>query len=291
MLRPANLILLALIQYTVYYCVILQNYPPDIPMPMPLSDITLLVAMTLCAAGGGYILNDFYDVGADAVNNPGKNAIGQRVSEHSAWITYALVSVLGALCAYYVTLRTGKNVLILYGVVMLALWSYSAYFQRLPLAGNVLVAAVCAVAVFLPWYVQPDSIKLEVWDKGLVVVFYALFAFLVTLIREIVKDVEDIEGDKHVESHTIPILFGETVARVLALSLVVITCGVFAFWMKVQGMQFPLLSKLWFALLVFLPLLYIGWAIYRARTRRAYRHISQYLKFLILSGTIYLILI
>lgn len=290
-LRPVNLLLLAVIQYVVYTFVVLGGYAGDPSALLPPRAFAALAGMTVCAAAAGYIINDFYDIPADTINKPGRNIIGTRISANTGWLLLTVIAIGGVVCAYVVTAHTGKNLLMLYGIVLILLWLYSALLQRLPLIGNLIVSVFCALAVYLPWYVQSPEVQLAQWEKAGVVGFFTVFAFLITLIREVIKDLEDFEGDRTVSGKTLPAVIGEHRTRLTALFVIVLTVVVSGYWLVVEGRFFPLFSQIYFILLICAPLLYIAWQTHHAQNKEAFSRISQYLKLLMFSGTLYLIFI
>ncbi|WP_052695597.1 geranylgeranylglycerol-phosphate geranylgeranyltransferase [Hymenobacter sp. AT01-02] len=205
----------------------------------------LLALAALSIAAGGYIINDYYDVKIDAINRPDRLVVGRAVNRRHAMLAHILLSGLGVLVSGALSPLLG---LVNLGSALL-LWGYSARFKRVALIGNLSIATLTAALVLLP-ELQLRTGVTSVW-------LYALAALLLTMVREIVKDVEDMRGDAQHDCYTLPIVWGvvrtKWVAGFFLLCLVVLVGGVLA---RTTAMERWLLTT-WLLGLVLLPLL--GW--------------------------------
>jgi len=166
-------------------------------------DLWLLLLATQAAAAGGYILNDYHDLKIDLVNKPGRVVVGRLVTRRKALFSYMLLTAFALAAGLTAGKKEGLVVMISCGM----LWLYSARLKCVPLAGNLLVAAMVAVSLFLP------SMCFEA-DKQLLFQF-CQFALLSNLIREVVKDMEDMRGDAQHSCRTFPVAFGLPACRKL----------------------------------------------------------------------------
>lgn len=161
----------------------------------------LLMLATQASAAGGYILNDYHDVRIDLINKPGRVVVGRLVTRRKALFSYLLLTAFALLAG----LLAGKKEGLLVLLCCFLLWLYSARMKCVPLAGNLLVALLVAVSLFLP------SLRFE---ADLQILFsFCQFAFLSNLIRELVKDLEDLRGDSQHACRTFPIAFGLPASR------------------------------------------------------------------------------
>jgi 4-hydroxybenzoate polyprenyltransferase len=239
----------------------------------------LLVLSTLCVGAAGYIINDYYDVKIDAINRPGRLVVGRAVNRRRAMLAHLLLSGLG------VAIAGGLSILL--GLVTLGsaalLWGYSVRFKRVALVGNVSIAMLTAALVLLP-DLQLRTGNNKVW-------MYALAAFLLTVVREIVKDVEDMRGDAQHDCRTLPIVWGvartKWVAGFFLACLLLLVAGAGAEALH-NG---PLLLGLWLTLLVLGPLLALARLLWRADRRRHFAKLSTWCKAIMLAGVLSMLLV
>ena len=235
LIRWQNLLIIFLTQFLVWVCVILP-LGPEVLNPFNFYCITL---STILIAAAGYIINDYFDNKIDAINKPGKVVLGKTIPRKQAIIYHSLLNGIALLLAAYVAWRAGHfEWLLVQAGCTLLLWYYSTKFKRQLITGNIVVALLTALTVITLIIYEP---KLHYFLKGLVfettgsgayllnpawlLVFYSFFAFLLTWMREIVKDMEDIKGDSEQGCVTIPIKWGLSAAarftQVLGLICVV----------------------------------------------------------------------
>jgi len=196
-------------------------------------DFGLFVLANVLLAAAGYAINDYYDVGCDAVNKPDKNMLlGKIPRKHAYTLNFILNSVaciIGFYCAYKVgTLKLG----FLFIIVALVLFYYSLKYKRQFLTGNIVVgilAAYCVASVWLFHFfalkANPEAFTDLIGSFGIITIFvggYAVFAFIINFLREIVKDVEDLDGDKEYGFNTLPVRKGVKYAKSIVLALCIL---------------------------------------------------------------------
>ena len=200
---------------------------------MPWWILTLLIVSVVGIAAGGYVINDYFDVKIDRINRPDNLVVTRIISRDTAMhIFYGLTAVgviAGTVVAWWAHSWT---LLFTYVVIPGLLWFYSASYKRMFLVGNLVVAFASAIVPLLVAIANADYLhhlyqnalayspivgELYVWTGG-----FAIFAFLLTWVREIVKDIEDIEGDREMECRTLPIVWGDKVAKIIATILLVV---------------------------------------------------------------------
>nr|WP_236050054.1 geranylgeranylglycerol-phosphate geranylgeranyltransferase [Hymenobacter negativus] len=254
---------------------------PELPLRQSLlaPRFTLLVWAALLVAAAGYIINDYYDVKIDAINRPDRLVIGRVVNRRMAMLAHMVLSGVGVLVAGWLHPVLG---LVTLGTALL-LWGYSARFKRLALVGNASIAMLTAALVLLPEL----QLQLERHDGHSSVVWpYALAAFLLTMVREIVKDVEDMRGDAQHGCRTLPLVWGVARTKWMAgfflASLALLTLGATA--QLLIGGHWPL--GIWLVLLVLLPMAQLSRLLIRADRRRHFRHLSSWCKGIMLAGVL-----
>ena len=202
----------------------------------------LLTLSTLMIAGAGNIINDYFDLRADRINKPEKVLIGKRVKRRVAMLTHFILNVMGLLLGAWISWRTGVWFVLLFQLFAAGvLWFYSLYLKHEPLIGNISVALITAMIPllillfeFIPLYeALGKGLFFPVRDAELsgkdpgerlnLIIFWSLayscFAFISTLIREIQKDMADMEGDRRMGARTLPLLIGEKRAQGVVLGL------------------------------------------------------------------------
>ena len=286
LIRYQNLLFIALAQLLIKYG-LFQTLGAD----AGLSDFEffLLVLATLCIAAGGYIINDIYDVLIDTINKPDKVLVGKKVSENSAYRLFIIFNVVGVAIGFYLSNSIGKpGFSALFIIFSALLYIYASYLKGILLIGNLLVSVLVAmsliiIAVFdlLP-AITPEnqSAQAEVFR---IVLYYALFAFFINFIREIVKDLQDINGDKKLDLQTLPIVLGRkrTTSVVFALGVLLVMGLVSYMYAYLYNHQTVLLFFL-FALVA--PALYFCVKAWDAETNKEYAFLSRLLKLIMFLG-------
>lgn len=272
LVRLPNLLIMALCLLLVRACLLL----PAAPWHQVLAPgFGLLLLAALCIGAAGYIINDYYDVKIDAINRPGRLVVGHSINRRHAMLAHLVLSGLGVAIGGLLSPLLG---LVNLGSALL-LWGYSARFKRVALVGNVSIATLTAALVLLP-ELQLSTGRSAVWG-------YALAAFLLTLVREIVKDVEDMRGDAQHECRTLPLVWGvprtKWVAGFFLACLLLLVAGA-VFNALVMSHRYGL--GLWLLLLVLAPLLALAATLRRADQRRHFAQLSTWCKAIMLAGVL-----
>ena len=312
MVRLPNLIIVALTQYLLQYGILVpfyEKYYAEINIlflkrdiiSLPPVQFFLLVVSTVCIAAGGYIINDIQDIEIDKINKPEKKQIiGRKISMRSAYYLYFFFSLLGFFLSVYLAYYIHDFVqLIIYPIAIALLYAYSRWFKKMPLIGNLIVSFFCAFVAWVVLYAQliePLSPSGEKYIEKIyhpeellfiVVTFsgYAVFAFLSTLFREIIKDMEDVAGDKAGNCKTLPIVIGIKLTKVIAFSVAIILLFAVYFFSQfiVGGFRFYLIH-----LLVTAPILFALYRLYFAEQKKDYAFLSQFAKLIMLSGLVFI---
>jgi 4-hydroxybenzoate polyprenyltransferase len=234
MLRWPNLLMMAAGLALVRFCIFLPVFNiTGIPLQTTLPEFLLLVAATVLIGAGGYVVNDILDTGLDDLNKPGKNAVGTLVTEKFAWRLYYTLSIAGVACGAMLSYLAGKPELgILFLVIATSLYYYSLKYKYLAFWGNLTVALLTATNIFIVWLFEffflkksPDSFILASTNFGFLnrfVLGYAFFGFFTTIVREVIKDAQDKEGDARFGCQTLPIVLGDNRTKWLVTGLLVV---------------------------------------------------------------------
>ena len=269
LIRFPNLLIIVLTQVLVQACLLF----PELPVFEALHyRFWLLTLSTVFIAAAGYIINDYYDIKIDAINKPDRIIIGKDLSRRKAMLGHLFLSGLGVGIGLLLSLKVG---LVNAGAVML-LWGYSADLKKRPFWGNLTIAFLAATMVLVV-SVLADLDNLGVWA-------YAAFAFVSTLIREIIKDLEDMKGDAMHDCKTLPIVLGVAKTRPIVYAFLIL------FYALVLAATFYRQNDTFFGvylgLAVLAPGLSIGWRLRRADRKRHFAGLSAFCKFMMLTGTL-----
>lgn len=286
LVRLPNLILIALSQFLVRYCIIMPafqteyNITGNFPEHLSKFEFALLVFSSLIIAAAGYIINDVFDVTADEFNKPGKNSIGKYVSEKSATISYFILSGIGVILGFYLAIRCGKITL---GFVQLfvaaSLWMYSSYYKKRMLSGNILISVLSALSLLIVGLFEPAF-----YMNFLFLFIYACFAFLVTFIREVIKDIEDLDGDERAQYKTFPVRFGPAKSKWLVYFGIALVAA-FVVWVFYSFFLTNTVIDFWYLLAMFLvPFLALAYLVYSATEKKDFYYASQFTKIIMLFG-------
>lgn len=195
---------------------------------MTFAEFLLLVFAVLLTAMGGYVINDLNDLKTDAVNKPGKNSFEKMFTRNRGWILYWVFTVGGILAGSLLSFLLSKSSYALIFIFTAGLlWFYAIRYQCQPLVGNLVVAFLSALSFGLVWLYELMALQVQAMAvdhsrlllvNRLVLIFMG-FAFLVSLLREVVKDMEDVDGDQQTGCLTLPVTYGIRKARNIAIAV------------------------------------------------------------------------
>lgn len=229
----------------------------------------LLVSATVMITAAGYLINDYYDVKIDFVNKPDRVVVGKKLKRR--WVLAGHTALnFGAIgIGTYLSWPIGATI---FGAAFL-LWLYSNRLKRLPLVGNLAVALLTGMTlVLVAEYFQ---------ERTYIIACYAVFAAFITLIREIIKDVEDRKGDEKFGCRTIPIVYG--VAKTKVFLFVIMGIFITTVFILIHNISLVLPSVL------LLTLIALGYGIAKADTVKAFHNLSTYCKVIMLLGVLSMI--
>jgi 4-hydroxybenzoate polyprenyltransferase len=288
LIRYQNLLLLALMQLIFRF-----GYLELINIPLSLFywQYALLIAATVFIAAGGYIINDIFDQETDQENNPNKRIIGTIISESKAYTFYVGLTIFGVACGFVLANSVARpNFAVIFVLIATLLYFYASTLKQIALVGNIIVAALLAFSVIIIGIFDIIPNTFEVNRMQMVLAFsilldYAKFAFIINLVREIIKDIEDIEGDKVQEMKTLPIWIGVKYANKIAFVLLLFPVVYLLYYIK----NYLFESNLYFGLLymitlVIAPLIFCSVLIWNAKEKKHYSQISSLLKWIIFFG-------
>lgn len=240
-----------------------------------------LLLCTVFAAAAGYIINDYFDVKIDRINKPDKVIIGDRIKRRDAIILHWAFNLMAVVFGIFVNIKVGAVVLL----TTVLLYKYSEHFKKQYFIGNLVVAMLSALSVLLVWLYLPQLH----FDK---VVAYASFAFVISLTREIIKDIEDQKGDERFRCLTLAIVLGMRKTK----RLILIVMGLFSLILLVWSYSISGIGgyistigtgRIYFfyvILFIIAPIIWFCIKLNKADTTRDFHRLSNFLKVLMLLG-------
>jgi len=248
----------------------------------------LLVLSTLLIAAGGYVVNDYLDTDIDEINKSDKMIIGKTISKNAAWNLYVGLSLAGLASAVLPAYQIGNVNYVLVQVISGGLlWFYSYSYKRQLLVGNIVISALSAVIVFLPVYYEAmaeEKLYGTISVNFFFVKAYVAFAFLTTFSREIIKDMEDVEGDKSAGCRTLPIVAGIVPAKTLAIFFSVSVMAAVGYIQYYQYEAQDYISLVYFLVAVQMPSLWLVIKTAGAKQKNDFRFASRLSKLVMLGG-------
>lgn len=296
--RGPNLFMVFLAMYLMRWSIVrpileLLGFEPQ----MPESTFFLLVISTVLITAAGNVINDYHDVRADRLNNADNVVIDRYISRRQAIIIHFVLSsigvVLGVFVAIYHHLYWLSPIFILTPPI---LWFYSTLFKHKILIGNLIVSIFTGMVPLLvilfefPLILKANSEILQDFPNMFYPILYwvgmfAAFAFLTSLIREVLKDAEDIGGDAEVGSKTIAVVYGLKTSKILVFALLCIALTGLSLIFLIFLRDWMSLS--YFGVFLALPLLYLLFQILRVNDSQGFHRLSQIVKLVMLTGLMY----
>lgn len=298
-LRVLNLAMIALTMLLVRFGVVLPVVEQTFRMSSSMADwqFVLLVLATLFIAAAGYLMNDVYDHDIDQINKPFKlNVLGWN--ERAVVTTCMVLNLAGMGMGYAISYMVGNlHMGIFFVLAAVILLAYSRVLKKIVLLGNLAVSLLAGLAVLLPALMETNLLlpadhvaKTAAKLVWIAVAAYAFFAFLTNLIREIVKDIEDMQGDELGGRRTLPIVAGERPAKytVIILLLVLVRSVLFAQHHFIVDGDYLIVGYL--ALAVQIPAISGMFMAYGAKSVKDYSRLSGLIKFIMFAGTLSMLL-
>jgi 4-hydroxybenzoate polyprenyltransferase len=255
--RAWNLVIIVFAQYFTAFFLAEADVLHDLPL-------FLLSLSTVLIAAGGYVINDYYDVKIDYVNNPERVVVGRTIHRRFAILLHVALSVLGIFISLFVSWKLAFVNIFSVSV----LWFYSNLLKRLPFIGNFTVALLTGSSIAI-------------------ILVYALFSFFMTLVREIIKDMEDLKGDNTYGCKTLPIVWGIRKTKITLYLLVVL----FSVIVVIINQLYVKLEVIYFVMLLFVPLAWLVTRLVRADTKKDFGWLSSFCKVIMLLGILSMTLI
>lgn len=296
--RLPNLMMVAATMYLMRWSVIkplLGVYHFD----LQISELSFLglVLSTVFITAAGYVINDYHDIRADKINKPGKVVVDLHLSRRMALLLHWLLNFAGVTAGvvFSILYHVPWMMLIFTGVPLL-LWYYSIRLKHVLLVGNLAVSILTATVPMLvilfeyPLLARKYRYDPEFFPQGLHAILiwigaFAFFAFITSLIREIVKDAQDVNGDKEQNSNTLPISFGLAKTKGVIVALIAIAVLVLGFFFLTYLRDW--ISLAYYVLALLLPFAFLIIKTLSSSDNRDFNFLSHWVKLIMLLGLLY----
>lgn len=287
LLRPINLCIIGLTMYSVAFF-----FDGASLNTVTSFNFLFIVLSIILIAGAGNVINDYFDIEIDKINKPEKQIVGKTISKKESKLFYFSLN-LSSLIFTFLSCRQLSNYwfLLINLAQIILLWLYSAQFKKKILVGNFIVALLIGcvplfVVLFFQIKVSTVYFHLEYFSENTTLFSFGLtfgiFAFLLNFTREIIKDIEDLEGDRQFSANTFPIRFGIKMAKKTALFFSVATITllislIFLIEWKSQIQLIPII-------LILILLLFSIYQIIQSKEKKQFHSVSNLIKLIMLIG-------
>jgi 4-hydroxybenzoate polyprenyltransferase len=294
LIRWPNLVLFSLTQLLFEYCIYQKVYNIETVNRVEQQQFILLVLSLALIYAGGYIINDYFDINIDQINKPGKVIVFELISRRWVIFWHMFLSLLGFfLTIYAVPIAEYWHLILGNLITILLLWFYSTNFKKKLLIGNVIISLLTAWSIGLIFlskfpvsmndFITTDLSKTRFSRYA---ILYISFAFIISLIREVIKDMEDIEGDRKYGCRTMPIVWGINASKVFVTVWIIVLVAILVV------LQFYVLPFGWWHLvlyclcLIIAPLIWIINKLFKAQSSKDFHLLSSVVKWVMLTGII-----
>ncbi|MFH0760540.1 MAG: geranylgeranylglycerol-phosphate geranylgeranyltransferase [Bacteroidota bacterium] len=256
-----------------------------------------LVLSTVLITAAGYVINDYHDVKADRINQPGRVVIDSQISRWTALLLHWLMNLAGVFLGglFSIIYHVPWMILIFAGAPML-LWLYSIRLKHQLLVGNLAVSLLTGTVPLLvilfeyPLLARDFSNLPDFFPAGIHALLFwvgsfSFFAFITNLIREVIKDAEDVTGDKESGSKTLPISCGYRKTKIFIISLSLLTVLFLGYFFLVYLTDW--ISLVYFIVCLIFPFILLIWKTITAASPKDYHFLSQLSKIIMLLGLLY----
>ncbi|UPZ14612.1 geranylgeranylglycerol-phosphate geranylgeranyltransferase [Flavobacterium humidisoli] len=295
LIRYKNLLMLAFMQLLFRYAFLKQQ---QVPLALADWQYGLLVLSTVLLAAAGYVINNIYDVGTDSINKPNNVVVGKGITETAAYNIYIGLNITGVAIGFILSnIIMRPTFASLFILIASLLYFYATSLKQIMILGNFVVALLLAtsvliIGVFDLFPATTSENQAQMASLFSILIDYALFAFMINFIREIVKDIEDVNGDYNMGMNTLPVAIGVNRAAKIALGFAIVAFIMCGLYCNTYFMQNKLYIAVFYAFATVLaPLLYFIIKIFSAKSQKDFHHLSNILKLILFFGILSILVI
>ncbi len=305
LVRYKNLLIIAVTQYLMRYCIVGPILSINgFELQLDHFHFALLVLSSVLITAAGYVINDYFDTKTDMLNRPDTVLVGKHITRRMAILIHIILNILGVGIGFYLSIKSGIFALgLAYILASGILWFYSTTYKRQFLIGNLIVAIFTAMVPFIVVIFEVPMLN-RVYREVLIqnnmnfnnilgwVGGFSIFAFLGTLVREIIKDIEDFEGDLAFGMNTLPVVLGIKTTKMVIVSIILVNVGLLVYvyiryllWMFDGRLDY--ITMLYCLICIVIPYFYLAFRIIMAENRAHYHLASNLTKLIMLAGILY----
>jgi 4-hydroxybenzoate polyprenyltransferase len=295
LIRWPNLVFIFLTQAMFEYCIVKPLFEnAGISNTLNTTSFLLLTFSLICIAAGGYAINDYFDLNIDLVNKPKRLVVDKTISRRWVILWHFIFSIVGIILGFYIDRTTSTAFIGIFNVFsVLLLFIYSTTLKKKFLIGNVLISILTAWSILILWWAEqwyffakPSVANLDTHKLFRFTILYAGFAFIISLIREVVKDMEDIDGDRKYGCKTMPIIWGINSTKIFTLVwTIVLTATLLIIQLYVLFIGWWL-TALYGFICITLPLFQVIRLLVKAKISKDFHQISSLVKIIMFTGIV-----
>lgn len=284
--RVKNLLMILFIQLLVKY-ILFDKF--NLTLSLDNFQFTLLVVSTLLIALAGYIINDINDIKADNINKPQRVFAGKLLSMQKADNLFLIFNFIGLLLGYYLSYSIDKiSFFAIYIIASLLSYLYSIKIKKMVFTKNLTVSFLVFLSIFIIGLYDIVPATSAYNNQGQLDVFnlvlkISVFAFLLTLLREIIKDIEDVEGDKKAGIKSLPIVLSIQKTKIILYGIAILTLASIDYF-AINLYKSNTIASLYLLIVVSLPLLYFMLKLYGSKSKLEFHKLSKLLKIIMVLG-------
>lgn len=286
LIRVGNLFMLMMAQSIFYFFIFPKT---NVLSSSNFYSFLLLTLATVLIAAGGYIINDYFDIECDRINKPNKSYIPKLISKNTAIGVYLSTSIMGLLLAYLLAIHIeNMQLTFVFSTIILSLFIYSKYLKKYILIGNILISVLVASNILVLLYLIQFSTHTSYGVELLVK--FSFFSFFINLVREIIKDIEDIKGDYNTGMKTTPILLGiDRTKKLIYIVSIIPVYLMIRFFM--DDLKENTIAQIFYFVFVLTSLLLFFIKLKTAKAKQDFHFLSTLLKGILLFGLLLIFLI
>ncbi|MBK7965918.1 MAG: geranylgeranylglycerol-phosphate geranylgeranyltransferase [Bacteroidetes bacterium] len=286
LVRWPNLIMIIVLQYLLRYALVepILLYEDKALLITPF-EFFILVFSCVLIAGGGYVINDIEDLEIDKVNKPEKKIVENQISKENAMNLYTALTFIGVLGGFFLSYIKGYSYIGIINLITAGmLYFYATSYKCIPVLGNVIISLLSSLVVFI--VIVPEPFAKDHPGVMLMIAVYGFFSFITTLIREIIKDIEDLEGDQRFDCATLATVLGITKAKWTCIILTFSVLSLLIYAQIFSRQWESILPFLYICIFIELPFFVLLRKLYYAEKKSDFYKASLWLKLIMFTGII-----
>jgi 4-hydroxybenzoate polyprenyltransferase len=279
-----------LTQIVVLYAILI---PSGLELALSTYQFALLICSVALLTASGNVINDIHDVDIDRVNKPDQVIVGVKITEKAAYNYYIIITSLAVVLGFIVSNSIEKPIFSsVFILVAFLLYTYATTLKALPIIGNILISLLVALVILITGVFElmpviTDATKSESADVMKILFYFGVMAFIINLLREWIKDCEDVNGDKAGGRLTIGLLLGRSrAAKFIALCTWALLLGMV--YIVITYLYLHQVSMLYWILLLMAPLMYVAIQLWNAEQPTKFKTLTRVLKVVLLLGIFYM---